>query len=110
MRKVKGFVLGLGENEYEFSAKEARHIAKHFGLDRLERKVKHNRIGLICLAGFVYIATSFVYVDHETGNLKYDAEQTIGNWKKKLGLDSLIDKIDEELAHKVKKEDKNDEN
>ena len=95
MRKVKGFVLGLGKDEYEFSAKEARNIAEHFGLDRLERKVKHNRIGLICLAGFGYLIANFIYVD-PNGVMYYEPEHTLDDWRKKLGL--------------VKKEDAEDEN
>ena len=94
MRKVKGFVLGLGKDEYEFSAKEARNIAAHFGLDRLEKKVKHNRIGLICLAGFGYLIANFVYVDSD-GVMHYEPERTLDEWRKKLGLNKKEDAEDE---------------
>lgn len=69
-------------------------LEKYFGVDKMRRKIRHNRIGMLALGGVGYFVLSCLWVDKADKTVKLDPDRTMRKWLKKLGVDMDAKKED----------------
>lgn len=82
------FITEAGEVErYILNEYGAARLEKYFGVDKMRRKIRHNRIGMLAIGGVGYFVLSCLYVNKADKTVTLDPDRTMRNWLKKLGID-----------------------
>lgn len=82
------FITEAGEVErYVLNEYGVARLEKYFGVDKMRRKIRHNRIGVLALGGIGYFVLSCLYVNKADKTVTLDPDRTFRKWVKKLGID-----------------------
>lgn len=82
------FITEAGEVErYVLNEYGVARLEKYFGVDKMRKKIRHNRIGMLAIGGIGYFVLSCLYVNKSDKTVTLDPDSTMRNWLKKLGID-----------------------
>jgi len=76
-----------GFERYVLNEAGVERLEKYFGVDKMRRKIRHNRIGMLAIGGVGYFVLSCLYVNKADKTVTLDPERTFRKWMKKLGID-----------------------
>lgn len=76
-----------GVERYILNEYGVARLEKYFGVDKMRRKIRHNRIGMLALGGVGYFVLSCLWVDKADKTVALDPDRTMRKWMKKLGID-----------------------
>lgn len=72
---------------YVLNESGVKLLEKYFGVDKMRRKIRHNRIGMLAIGGVGYFVLSCLYVNKADRTVTFDPERTFRTWMKKPGID-----------------------